>query len=45
MDISRFLSSARAYLIRFTDDSSSHADIYGELMKQNINRMPNGTIH
>lgn len=39
MDISRFLSSARAYLIRFTDDSNSHADIYGELMKQNINRM------
>lgn len=39
MDISRFLSSARVYLIRFTDDNRSHADIYGELMKQNINRM------
>lgn len=39
IDISRFLSSARAYLIRFTGDNPSHADIYGELMKQNINRM------
>ena len=39
MDISRFLSLARAYLIHFTDDSRSHADIYGELMKRNINRM------
>ena len=39
MDVSRFLSSARAYLIHFTDDSRAHADIYGELMKRNINRM------